>query len=113
MSTSFKNFLRDREEQATPERRSEMEAVRQGVEALYAEHFALGDQLAALRAEQHLSQEELARRSGVRQPEISRIERGQANPTQETLMRLASALGGVLTITPTGHTTRRKTVSDC
>jgi len=39
-----------------------------------------------------LSQRELAERSGVRQADISRIERGAGNPTEATLHRLASAL---------------------
>jgi transcriptional regulator with XRE-family HTH domain len=39
-----------------------------------------------------LSQRELSERSGVRQADISRIERGAGNPTEATLQRLASAL---------------------
>lgn len=39
-----------------------------------------------------LSQRELADRSGVRQADISRIERGAGNPTESTLQRLAEAL---------------------
>jgi transcriptional regulator with XRE-family HTH domain len=40
-----------------------------------------------------LSQRELARRSGVPQPSISKIERGIASPTVDTLERLLRALG--------------------
>jgi transcriptional regulator with XRE-family HTH domain len=36
--------------------------------------------------------EELSEQSGVRQADISRIERGAGNPTEATLQRLASAL---------------------
>jgi XRE family transcriptional regulator, regulator of sulfur utilization len=39
-----------------------------------------------------MSQRELSERSGVRQADISRIERGAGNPTEATLQRLASAL---------------------
>jgi transcriptional regulator with XRE-family HTH domain len=40
-----------------------------------------------------LSQRELARRSGVAQPSISRIERGLGSPTVDTLERLLRACG--------------------
>jgi XRE family transcriptional regulator, regulator of sulfur utilization len=39
-----------------------------------------------------MSQRELSEASGVRQADISRIERGAGNPTAGTLQRLASAL---------------------
>jgi XRE family transcriptional regulator, regulator of sulfur utilization len=38
------------------------------------------------------SQRELSERSGIRQADISRIERGAGNPTEATLHRLAGAL---------------------
>jgi transcriptional regulator with XRE-family HTH domain len=40
-----------------------------------------------------LSQRELARRSGVPQPSISKIERGVVSPTVDTLERLLRAAG--------------------
>jgi len=40
-----------------------------------------------------LSQRELARLSGIPQPSISRIERGQISPTVDTLERLIRACG--------------------
>jgi transcriptional regulator with XRE-family HTH domain len=40
-----------------------------------------------------LSQRELARRSGIPQPSISRIERGLGSPTVDTLERLLRACG--------------------
>jgi transcriptional regulator with XRE-family HTH domain len=40
-----------------------------------------------------LTQRELAKRSGIPQPSISRIERGQASPTVDTLERLLRASG--------------------
>jgi transcriptional regulator with XRE-family HTH domain len=45
-----------------------------------------------------LSQEALARASGIRQPLISRYESGQVQPTLPTLQRLIGAAGGRLTI---------------
>jgi ribosome-binding protein aMBF1 (putative translation factor) len=52
----------------------------------------LGLQFRDARVACGLSQRELAERSGVRQADISRIERGAGNPTEATLQRLASAL---------------------
>jgi transcriptional regulator with XRE-family HTH domain len=40
-----------------------------------------------------LSQRELARRSGIPQPSISRIERGVVSPTVDTLERLVQGCG--------------------
>jgi len=52
----------------------------------------LGLQFRDARVAHGLSQRELSDRSGVRQADISRIERGAGNPTESTLQRLASAL---------------------
>jgi ribosome-binding protein aMBF1 (putative translation factor) len=38
------------------------------------------------------SQAELARRAGIQQPAISRLERGHGNPNLVTLLKLAKAL---------------------
>ena len=40
-----------------------------------------------------LTQKELSERSGIDQGDISRIERGIANPTIKVLMKLASGMG--------------------
>lgn len=55
--------------------------------------FALGGQLAILRKRHGLSQMQLAAMSGVEQADISKIERGLGNPTEDTLARLGDALG--------------------
>jgi len=52
----------------------------------------LGLQFRDARVARGLSQRELSDLSGVRQADISRIERGAGNPTESTLQRLASAL---------------------
>jgi ribosome-binding protein aMBF1 (putative translation factor) len=52
----------------------------------------LGLQFRDARVASGLSQRELSERSGVRQADISRIERGAGNPTESTLQRLASGL---------------------
>jgi ribosome-binding protein aMBF1 (putative translation factor) len=52
----------------------------------------LGLQFRDARVASGWSQRELSERSGVRQADISRIERGAGNPTEATLQRLARAL---------------------
>jgi DNA-binding XRE family transcriptional regulator len=61
--------------------------------AAAGQRLALARQLRELRHAIGLSQVELAELSGVPQSEISRIERGAANPTMATLARLSVALG--------------------
>lgn len=46
----------------------------------------------AFRIEHGLSQTELARRLGMKQPAIARLERGENNPSLETLYRLSNKL---------------------
>ena len=47
-----------------------------------------------------LTQRELARRAGVPQPAIARIERGHVSPTISTLDRLLRATGYVVEVAP-------------
>lgn len=54
--------------------------------------------VAAARAIGGLSQKELAALTGIDQSDISKIERGVANPSVSTLERIAKALGGQLAI---------------
>ena len=61
---------------------------------------ALGRQLAELRRGARLTQEELAARADIGQGDISRIERGLGNPTRDTLIRLAAAVGARLALVP-------------
>ncbi len=63
-----------------------------------APNVRLGAALLAIRAEKGISQKELAMRSGIDQSDISKIERGTANPSVGTLTRLAKALEKELTI---------------
>ena len=55
-------------------------------------------QVACLRIEQGMSQEELAHKVGTRQPNIARLESGRRDPSIAFLRRVAAALGGKLTI---------------
>ena len=58
----------------------------------------VGNAVAAARARKGLSQKELSELSGIDQSDISKIERGIANPSVNTLNRLAEALGAKLRI---------------
>lgn len=45
------------------------------------------------RKQQHLTQKELAERTGITQADISRIENGTRNPSLEMIKRLAKGMG--------------------
>ena len=49
--------------------------------------------LKAAREEKDMTQQALAERSGIRQSVISRLERGNGNPSVRTLQRLAEGMG--------------------
>ena len=55
-------------------------------------------QLYEARADMGITQKELSQRSGIRQSNISRIERGTCSPTIRTLSELAYAMGKKLEI---------------
>jgi transcriptional regulator with XRE-family HTH domain len=59
-----------------------------------AEYEALepADQVARLRIERGLTQEELAERAGTQQPSIARLESGRRDPSLRLLRRVAEAL---------------------
>lgn len=56
------------------------------------------NELARARREIGITQKELARRTGITQADISRLERGNANPSVKTLQRLAAGMDMVLTM---------------
>lgn len=60
----------------------------------------LAAQVLEFRTRSGLTQGELADRSGVTQADISRIERGSANPTEKTLCSIADALDADLCLVP-------------
>lgn len=60
--------------------------------------FDITELLIAARHEQHISQKELAAKSGIRQSNLSRIERGQCTPDLTTLQKIAVGLGKKLQI---------------
>lgn len=53
---------------------------------------AVAIEVVRYRGAHELSQAELARQLGMRQPQVARIEAGEVTPTIETLVRLAAAL---------------------
>jgi ribosome-binding protein aMBF1 (putative translation factor) len=84
MATSARAWLVEREAAETP---GEAELRRRFEAAI-----ALGLQYRDVRVARGLTQRQLAELTGVRQADISRIERGAGNPTEATLQRLAAAL---------------------
>lgn len=73
-----------------PEFKAEYEAQQPEFEAVRA--------VIAARLACHMTQKELAERSGLRQSNISRIESGSTSPTVDTLSRIAAGLGKQLKI---------------
>lgn len=61
--------------------------------ALSDAQIEIGRQISEARHARKLSQTQLEELSGVKQSEISRIENGLGNPTEETLVRLTTAMG--------------------
>lgn len=54
---------------------------------------ALGEAVRQLREKRGATQEGVAREAGITTATLSLIERGQANPTWDTLKKIAAALG--------------------
>lgn len=78
-------------------RQIEAEAKAEGPEAVaqlqrMQHRYRLGAEFSLLRKETGLTQDELAERTGIDQAEISRIERGASNATEDTLARIAQEL---------------------
>lgn len=63
--------------------------------------------IADARAEQNLTQKQVAERTGIAQAEISRLENGSRNPSIKLLQRLADGLGYTLKIEFVPKTTAR------
>ncbi|MDR1001620.1 MAG: helix-turn-helix transcriptional regulator [Clostridiales bacterium] len=72
--------------------------VRTEYEALRAQ-YELIQQIIFARTQQGISQEELAKRAGTKQSNISRFEGGNYNPSLEFIQKLAQGLGKELHIT--------------
>jgi DNA-binding XRE family transcriptional regulator len=88
MATKFDDYISEVEQQAKaggPEALARWEA--------FNAHYAMAREVRELRKAHHLTQKQLAAASGIDQGEISRIERGQTNPTAGTLAALLAPLG--------------------
>jgi ribosome-binding protein aMBF1 (putative translation factor) len=92
MTNKFDGFVREVEDRATPAERRELNEARA--------RFKIGARVLQQRLAAGLTQQQLAGASGVAQADISRIERGQANPTADTLEALAGPLGVTLDLVP-------------
>ena len=60
--------------------------------------YQIISQLIRARTEQNMTQEELARKIGTKQGNISRLEKGNANPSLQFLKKVARGLGKELLI---------------
>ena len=60
--------------------------------------YQIKEMLVAARIEKKMTQQELSQKSGIRQSNISRIEKGVCIPTLNTLNELAKGLGKKLKI---------------
>lgn len=69
--------------------------------AIWGEREPLVDaaiSIALLRSRLGLSQRDLAKLAGMKQPEIARLESGKANPTWATLVQVFDALGAEVAV---------------
>lgn len=91
--TNFDEYVREVEEEAQaagPDAEREL--------AFYRGYFGFMAQLAERRMELDLTQKQVAERAGIDQGDVSRIENGKANPTLDTLLRIAYALDARLSL---------------
>jgi DNA-binding XRE family transcriptional regulator len=79
--------------EALKERSLQDPEVRAAYEALEPSY-----QVACLRIERGMTQEELAEKVGTRQPNIARLESGQVTPSLPLLQRVAEALDARLVV---------------
>ena len=56
------------------------------------------DSVAATRKEQGMSQAQLGRASGVQQPAVARLEKGESSPQLDTLLKVLAPLGKTLAV---------------
>jgi DNA-binding XRE family transcriptional regulator len=81
--------------------KDELLADPETLSAYDAQHAAydLASKLIELRKRLGLSQRDLARAAGMKQPEIARIEKGRVSPTWETVSRILRAVGAEVQLT--------------
>ena len=88
MSRKFDDFLQEQLQDSE---------IRKEYEALQPEHTVIQAMIDA-RKKSGMTQKELAEITGIAQGDISKLERGSANPSIRTLQRLAKGMGMILKI---------------
>ena len=88
MSVKFDDFLQ--EQLQNPEFRAEYEALQP--------ERAVVQAIIDARKTSGLTQKELSERTGIAQGDISKLEKGNANPSIRTLQRLAAGMGMILKV---------------
>ena len=83
MSNNFDDFLKEQLQD---------KAVRAEYDALEPE-FAIIQAMIDARKSRGMTQKQLADATGINQADISKLERGNANPSLRTLQRLAAGMG--------------------
>lgn len=83
MATKFDDFLK--EQLKDPEVKKEYDAL--------APEFAIIQAMIDARRASGMTQKQLADKTGIAQADISKLERGNANPSLRTLQRLAAGMG--------------------
>ena len=81
--TNFNDFLN--EQMKDPEFKAEWDAL--------DPEFAVIEAILAARKKSGLTQQQLSERTGIAQTDISKLERGNGNPSLRTLQRLAAGMG--------------------
>ena len=82
-STNYKDFLA--EQLKDPEVKVEYDALES--------EFEIKRALIKARSVSGITQQELSKRTGINQSDISKLEQGKGNPSLKTLQRLAEGLG--------------------
>ncbi len=89
MSNTFEDFLEDKLKD--PKRKKEYDA-------LESEYYLI-ESIIHSRKEKNITQKELSVLTGISQAYLSRIENGTANPSFNTLLKIAKVLGKKLQVT--------------
>lgn len=102
-SRSYSNIAKKARSKWSPQAHEIAARLGEQLQEDVSDQIALGRDLAAARNAAHLTQPQLATLAGIQQADISRIERGLGNPTRDTLLKLAGALGTRLSFIPRHH----------
>lgn len=76
-----------------PELRRNLSEATMTPEELERPEMQIARALVQVRREKHITQQQLAEKTGIAQADISRLENGNSNPSLRTLQRLADGLG--------------------